>query len=65
MTLRLSKSEQQQFKKAAKSQGISMQEAARTAVREWVMRVDHHSQIDNAAELIMRIHSDALRRLGE
>lgn len=42
-----------------------MQEAARTAVREWVVRVDHHSRIDNAAEHIMQIHCDALRRLGE
>ncbi len=38
MTLRLSKSEQQQFKKAAKREGLSMQVAARTALREWVVR---------------------------
>jgi ABC-type uncharacterized transport system substrate-binding protein len=65
MTLRLSQSEQQELRKAAKAQGISMQEAARTAVREWVVRVDHHSRIDNAAEHIMQIHGEALRRLGE
>jgi hypothetical protein len=65
MTLRLSKSEQQQFKKAAKAQGMSMQVAARTALREWAVRVDHHSRIDDAAELIMQVHGDALRRLGE
>ncbi|MFM7082120.1 MAG: hypothetical protein ACKOBR_04335 [Actinomycetota bacterium] len=65
MTLRLPKSEQQQFKKAAKAQGLSMQVAARTALREWVVRVDHHSRIDNAAELIIQLHGDALRRLGE
>jgi hypothetical protein len=65
MTLRLSKSEQQQFKKAAKRQGLSMQVAARTALREWVVRVDHHGRIDDAAELIMQVHGDALQRLGE
>jgi len=65
MTLRLPKSEQQQFKKAAKAQGLSMQVAARTALREWVVRVDHHSRVDNAAELIIQLHGDALRRLGE
>ena len=65
MTLRLTKVEQQSLKKAAKAQGISMQDAARTAVREWVIRVDHHSRIDDAAELIMKVHGDALRRLGE
>jgi hypothetical protein len=65
MTLRLPKSEQQQFKKAAKAKGLSMQVAARTALREWVVRVDHHSRIDDAAELIIQRHGDALRRLGE
>jgi len=65
MTLRLPKSEHQQFKKAAKTQGLSMQVAARTALREWVVRVDHHSRIDDAAELIIQLHGDALRRLGE
>ncbi len=42
-----------------------MQDAARTAVREWVIQVDHNSRIDDAAELIMKVHADALRRLGE
>jgi len=65
MTLRLPKSEQLQFKKAAKAQGMSMQVAARTALREWMVRVDHHSRIDDAAELIIQLHGDALRRLGE
>lgn len=65
MTLRLSKTEQQQLKRAAKARGISMQDAARTAVREWVIQVDHNSRIDDAAELIMKVHADALRRLGE
>lgn len=65
MTLRLTKQEQQQFKRAAKARGISMQVAARTAIREWVVRVDHHERIDDAAELIMQVHADALRRLGE
>ena len=65
MTLRLTKAEQQSLKRAAKAQGVSMQDAARTAVKEWVIRVDHHSRIDDAAELIMKVHGDALRRLGE
>ncbi len=65
MTLRLSKTEQQQLKRAAKACGISMQDAARAAVRECVIQVDHNSRIDDAAELIMKVHADALRRLGE
>lgn len=65
MTLRLSKQDQQQFKRAAKARGISMQDAARTAIKEWVVRVDHQARIDEAAELIVQVHADALRRLGE
>jgi hypothetical protein len=65
MTLRLSKSEQQELKRTAKACGISMQDAARTAVREWIVRVDHNSRVDDAAELILNVHADAIRRLGE
>ena len=65
MTLRLSKSEQLHLKRAAKACGVSMQDAARAAIREWVVRVDHTSKVDEAAELIMGVHADALRRLGE
>ena len=65
MTLRLPESEQQQFKKAAKAQGLSMQMSVRTALREWVVRVDHHGRIGDAAELIIQVHGDALQRLGE
>jgi len=42
-----------------------MQDAARTAVREWIVRVDHNSRVDDAAELILNVHADAIRRLGE
>jgi len=54
-----------QLKRAAKTCGVSMQDAARAAIREWVVRVDHTSKVDEAAGLIMGVHADALRRLGE
>ena len=45
--------------------GVSMQEAARRAVREFVARRDHQDRVGAAAEHVMRRHADALRRLGE
>ena len=44
---------------------MSMQEAARRAVREFVAGADHRERVALAAEKVMRSHADALRRLGE
>jgi hypothetical protein len=65
MTLRLTDSEHEGLKARADAEGISMQEAARRAVREFVARSDHRDRVSRAADLIMDTHSDALRRLGE
>jgi len=65
MTLRLTDSEQEALKARADAEGISMQEAARRAVREFVARSDHRDRVTRSAHLIMDTHSDALRRLGE
>ena len=65
MTLRLTDAEQEALKARAEAEGISMQEAARRAVREFVSRSDHRDRVSLAAELVMDKHSDALRRLGE
>jgi hypothetical protein len=65
MTLRLTESEQEGLKARADAEGISMQEAARRAVREFVARSDHRDRVARSADSIMDTHSDALRRLGE
>ena len=65
MTLRLTDAEQEALKARAEAEGISMQEAARRAVREFVARSDHRDRVSRATELVMDAHSDALRRLGE
>ena len=65
MTLRLTQSEQAALKARADADGISMQEAARRAVREFVARSDHRDRVALAADRIMDVHADALRRLGE
>jgi hypothetical protein len=65
MTLRLSESEQEALRARAEAEGISMQEAARRAVREFVSRGDHRDRVAHAAAHVMDKHRDALRRLGE
>jgi len=65
MTLRLTAEEQTALRERAELEGISMQEAARRAVREFVNRGKHRDRVGSAANLILDKHSDALRRLGE
>ncbi|WP_208294072.1 ribbon-helix-helix protein, CopG family [Ilumatobacter fluminis] len=65
MTLRLTDTEQEALRARADAEGISMQEAARRAVREFVSRSEHRDRVAQAAGLIIETHSDALRRLGE
>jgi len=65
MTLRLTDEERRALRERAALDGVSMQEAARRAVREFVARRDHEDRVGIAAELVMSHHADALRRLGE
>lgn len=65
MTLRLTDAEQAALRERAEAEGISMQDAARRAVREFVTRGQHSDRVDDAATLILHRHSEALRRLGE
>ena len=64
MTLRLTDEEQDALKACAADYGISMQDAARQANREYIIRVDHRSRVSGAADLIMSVHADAIERLG-
>lgn len=65
MTLRLTDDEQAKLQARAEAEGISMQEAARRAVREFVDNSDHRERVALSAERIIRKHAEALRRLGE
>ena len=65
MTLRLTDHEQEALRERADAEGISMQEAARRAVREFVARGQHRDRVSSAAALVTGRHADALRRLGE
>lgn len=64
MTLRLSEAEQEALQRRAVAEGISMQEAARRAVREYVARAEHRDRVTRSAERVMTTHAEALERLG-
>lgn len=65
MTLRLTEEEQVALQKRARAEGISMQEAARRAVRDYVSRRDHHDRVETATRRVMAAHAEALERLGK
>ena len=64
MTLRLTDDERAALQERAAAEGISMQEAARQAVREYVERGAHRDRVRVAAGRVMSRHADALDRLG-
>ena len=64
MTLRLTADEQAGLQQRAESEGISMQEAARRAIREYVARAEHRDRVARSAERVMTTHAEALERLG-
>ncbi len=65
MTLRLTDDEQAALRERAEAEGISMQEAARRAVRDYVSRGQHRHRVSAAARRVMEAHADALERLGQ
>jgi hypothetical protein len=65
MTLRLTEDEQTALRERAEAEGISMQEAARRAVRDYVALGRHRDRVSGAARRVMDVHAEALRRLGE
>ena len=64
MTLRLTPDQQTALRERADAEGISMQDAARQAVREYVVRGRHRARVSEAAERVIAAHRDALDRLG-
>lgn len=64
MTLRLTDEEQQALRERAEVEGISMQEAARRAVRDYVNGGRHRDRVAATAEGVIDAHRDALDRLG-
>jgi hypothetical protein len=65
MTLRLTDDEQEALRGRAEVEGVSMQELARRAVREYVGLADHRDRIVLSARKILDVHEDAIDRLGQ
>ena len=63
MTLRLSEKDQRALKKRAERDGVSMQDAARRAIREYLDNSEHTSRVIDAAKQIMKVHAEAIEQL--
>ena len=65
MTLRLSEKEQRALKKRAERDGVSMQDAARRAIREYLDNSEHTTRVIDAAKQIMKVQAEAIEQLGD
>ena len=65
MTLRLTDSEAENLRTRAKSEGRSMQEVARQAVRDYIERENRRSRLDGVLTSELPRYADALKRLGQ
>ncbi len=65
MTLRLDDEESDALRAQAEREGRSMQEVARTAVRQYVNLDTHRSRVVASAADGAERYADALRRLGQ
>jgi len=64
MTLRLTDEERDALRARAEAEGVSMQDAARRAVRLYIAEGAHRDRVIDAADRVMGAHADALDRLG-
>ena len=64
MTLRLDAHDQKALRVRAAAEGISMQDAARRAIRDYIACSEHRSRVSAASALILDVHADAIERLG-
>jgi predicted transcriptional regulator len=64
MTLRLTEDEADALRRRAEAEQRSMQDVARSAVREYIDRHDHVDAVDEAAAWVVENFRDTLDRLG-
>ena len=65
MTLQLSDEEQRGLEVCASYLGISIQDATRQAIREYIERFNNRARVAGATDLILSVHADAIKRLGQ
>ena len=65
MTLQLPDEEQEGLEACASYLGISAQDAAQQAIREYIERYDNRARVAGATDLILSAHADAIKRLSQ
>ncbi len=65
MTLRLTDDETDALRRRAQREGRSMQDVARTAVRDYIERTSQRELLDEVLDAELPRYAEALRRLGE
>jgi hypothetical protein len=65
MTLRLSEEQGEALRRRADKEGRSMQQIARTALDEYLLRTEDDELTDRLADQGARRYAELLRRLGE
>lgn len=65
MTLQLSDEGHEGLQACASFLGISTQDAARQAIREYIERFNNRARVTGATDLILSVHADAIERLGQ
>ena len=65
MTLRLTDEEHEGLEACASYLGISVQDATRQAIQEYVEGINNRARVTGATDLILSVHADAIERLGQ
>jgi predicted transcriptional regulator len=65
MTLRLSDDETDALRLRAEREGRSMQDVAKSAIREYIERTSQRELLDEVLDTELPRYAEALRRLGE
>ena len=65
MRLQLSDEEQRGLEACASFLGISSQDAARQAIVKYIERFNNRARVAGATDLILSVHADAIKRLGQ
>ena len=65
MTLQLPDEELEGLQACASYLGISTEDIARQAIREYIERFNNPVRVTGATDLILSVHADAIERLGQ
>lgn len=65
MKIRLTDDEQEGLEACASYLGISTQDAARQAICEYNERFNNRVRVAGVTDLILSVHADAIKRLGQ